>query len=998
MSEVGAELLMCSLFCLGFVLARVATRKQIIGTKGYVAKAANMARRKSLPTTDPDSCAKQLEANWAAGRADLVLVQWPKVQCFTVGALRAVIEAFVSVGQGAQIYVALGKILAKHGDLRTQEALAAACDAAGNEHLAADVRQAFAGFSIPAAKAPQVSCTVAAKAPQDRSRGGPAVYVQRLRNALQSKRPEHAVHTLADAAEAGVAVPPGCVAAVLRLLCEVAQEGQLDCASSVAATVALIPTAMLLCSETLVACLEYGVRAGDFQLLLALRTRAVQCGTTWTPGPCEALLRGLASAGDGQAVQIFDEIVGPGKVELPEASIIAVIVACVEPRQVQLAERCIEHARHTQGQLTVSQCTALMRVYGHARMFQKTCELYDRMQQDRVVPDKVAYGCLIRAAVESGRSDLARQLFSESGNPDLLNCMSLIRAAGRERNLPKALALLGQLESSPCGADVAAYNCALEACANCGDLAAGDQLLRRMEANTCIDVVSYNTYLKLISNQGDSAKAESILSSMKNCGVEPNVVTYNSLIKFSVSRHDRSSAWRLVGDMEQYGLRPDAFTCSILMGSPKQATSVYDVDQILSLVRRAKINPDEVLITGLIESCVRLRDVDRLTQIIDDFKPTGGMLTPHATAMLIRGLGHSKQLDRVWVVWRDVVGNGSRIEALHEEVFGTMVEVCLANGDIEGAVSVWHHALPVVEKFTRAAAIFASTVKACVQNKRAHVALELYESMKEVVTCTIVTYNTLIDALVRRDDLTRATALFRQMALQGASPDLITYSTLIKGHCSRGELEEALRLLGLMQRRGIMPDAVLFNSMLDGCAHKQMRCLTEMVLKDMGEANVVPSNVTISILVKLYGRCGDLPAAFQVVEEYPKKYGFKANQQVYTCLMSACISNNAQCKAMVVYKNMIRDGCVADARTYRTLLSGCTRSADVSAARQLVEDMLQGGVARAVDRDVLESMLLMASRQGGQHQDDLLLMLKRLTDAGVHVSERVRDAAMLVGR
>merc|ERR1719491_2934299 len=110
------------------------------------------------------------------------------------------------------------------------------------------------------------------------------------------------------------------------------------------------------------------------------------------------------------------------------------------------------------------------------------------------------------------------------------------------------------------------------------------------------------------------------------------------------------------------------------------------------------------------------------------------------------------------------------------------------------------------------------------------------------------------------------------MTLKNVSPDLITYSTLIKGHCSRGDLEQGLQLLGLMQRRGIAPDAVLFNSILDGCAHKQMRTLTEQVLRDMEVANVAPSNFTISILVKLYGRCGDLEAALDVVDKYPKTF------------------------------------------------------------------------------------------------------------------------------
>merc|ERR1719395_71020 len=134
----------------------------------------------------------------------------------------------------------------------------------------------------------------------------------------------------------------------------------------------------------------------------------------------------------------------------------------------------------------------MIKVYGHARLFEKACDLYETMQQDGVKPDTVVYGSLIKAAVESGRLELARQLFRESGNPDLLNYMSLIRAAGRERDVQKALMLLEELEQSPMSVDNTAYNCVLEVCVACNDRVAAEGLLRRMEAAGQVDVISYN--------------------------------------------------------------------------------------------------------------------------------------------------------------------------------------------------------------------------------------------------------------------------------------------------------------------------------------------------------------------------------------------------------------------------------------------------------------------------------------------------------------------------
>jgi len=818
-------------------------------------------------------------------------------------------------------------------------------------------------------------------------------FIQRIRTALQEKNANVAVEALVDMVHAGHSVPPGSVQAVLRLACasgtvREAKQGRI-------LRTLLAPG--VISPEITAAVLDYSARACDIVLLRETHSRASKEGIALLPAACEAILRGYAAAGDSEAVEVFDELVRGGTT-LSENALASVVSACAESRHVLMAERCAEYARGANGKLSLPLYSSLMKVYSHARLFHKTCDLYDAMKLDAVSPDTVAYGSLIRAAVESGRLELARCLFQESGNPDTLNYISLIRAAGRERDVPKALRLLEELEMSPLTVDATAYNCTLQVCASCSDRAAAEKLLTRMEKNGCLDVVSYNTYAKILLAQGACEDVDKVLSHMRSRGVHPNVITYNTLAKAAVTRQDLAGAWRLIQEMESHGVKPDAFTCSILMRGTGRATTVEDVDQILALIQRARITPDEVLVNCLLEACVRLRDAERLCGILDQFKGTGVVPSAHACAMLIKAYGHAQRPDRAWALWREVTSAG-RSDGPGEEVFASMVEACLAGGDLSGAAAVMREMGAKLEGFPRSSAIFTAVVKHCVQSKRSRLALELYSELKETISCTKVTYNTLIDALVRQDDITHATDLFRDMALQGVTPDLITYSTLIKGHCSRGDLEQGLQLLGLMQRRGIAPDAVLFNSILDGCAHKQMRTLTEQVLRDMEKAGVSPSNFTLSILVKLYGRCNDLDAAFEVVESYPHKYSFQVNAQVYTCLMSACIANSAQARALGVYDTMIKSGCRSDAKTYQTLLSGCIRHQDVDGAVRLIDDATRKGDSSAgsgslavpsLDRETSEGVLLMAVRQG--RSEAAAAMLLRLREAGMRFSDRVVNA------
>jgi pentatricopeptide repeat protein len=180
-----------------------------------------------------------------------------------------------------------------------------------------------------------------------------------------------------------------------------------------------------------------------------------------------------------------------------------------------------------------------------------------------------------------------------------------------------------------------------------------------------------------------------------------------------------------------------------------------------------------------------------------------------------------------------------------------------------------------------------------------------------------------------------------------------------------------------------------------------MRTLTERVLRDMEAAKVPPSNFTLSILVKLYGRLGDVDKAFEVVETYPAKYGFELNAIVYTCLMTSCISNDDVGRALRVFEQMKASKCAPDAKTYSTLVNGCLRKDKLEEAVQLVDDAMglgtdakkcDGPAAARLDRETIESVLFTINRRQKSQELGAPLM-ERLRKAGVEVSPRASSAA-----
>merc|ERR1719453_76798 len=169
-------------------------------------------------------------------------------------------------------------------------------------------------------------------------------------------------------------------------------------------------------------------------------------------------------------------------------------------------------------------------------------------------------------------------------------------------------------------------------------------------------------------------------------------------------------------------------------------------------------------------------------------------------------------------------------------------------------------------------------------------------------------------------------------------PDVITYSTIVKGYCMSGDVDKAHQVLQEMKRDGkSAPDEILFNSLLDGCAKQHRLDDALRLLDDMTDTNVVPSNYTLSILVKLLGRARRLNQAFTMVETICKENGFRPNIFVYTCLIQACIQNRQLGRAITLHDQVLNEGgCPPDQKTYTCLARGCLNSGAMEKAVEVI--------------------------------------------------------------
>jgi len=209
----------------------------------------------------------------------------------------------------------------------------------------------------------------------------------------------------------------------------------------------------------------------------------------------------------------------------------------------------------------------------------------------------------------------------------------------------------------------------------------------------------------------------------------------------------------------------------------------------------------------------------------------------------------------------------------------------------------------------------------------------------------------------------------------------VSYSTIVKGYCNSGNLDRALEVVEDMKARGKhVPDEVMYNSLLAGCAKEHRADEAVELLDDMRKFGVAPSNYTLSMLVKLMGRCRRINQVFTMLEDISQEYGLKINIQVYTCLIQGCFNCGQAHKAITIHDKIIKEGLTPDSMTYTVLVRGCLQAGLAEQAVHLVKwaygkspgQESSRSVAPGLNPACIDELVTMLSNSGDQQAKALL--------------------------
>jgi pentatricopeptide repeat protein len=646
----------------------------------------------------------------------------------------------------------------------------------------------------------------------------------------------------------------------------------------------------------------------------------------------------------------------------------ALLTACATVKDSELAAEILAKVELPQSDKDL--CAALIKVYASCEQWDMAVCLYEEvMIPANLKPDASLGDVLTKAATVLNRSDLLPAL-AESMSGDLGRQAKAIRAHGKEGNLQSAISVFESVKQAHPAPNSLVYNSLMEACVQCNELKTALNYFNEAKERKLANVVSYNTIMKGYLINGNCKAAQQLLVDMKESGLPASLVTYHGLLNAKVQSGDTREAWRLVDELRSVGLVPNAVTCSILLKAFVTPAQAHDLSRVIDLIESMESPMDEVLFASVAEACIRTGRLDVLSERTRLYSEKGGLqgLTAPTYGSMIKAYGQARDVEQVWVLWDEMSRRQVRPTSI---TLGCMVEALVMN---DAADQAWQLVKKISEdeahKGLLNTVIYSTILKGFAMSKRADRLMALYEEMRaKNIPCNTITYNTMLNAFAQCGDMHKVPKLLEDMknATPPVEPDIVTYSTMVKGFCAAGDVDKGMQLLRDMEEDGkLAPDEVMFNSLLDGCARQHRLEDALQLLENMKQAGVAPSNYTLSIMVKLLGRARRLNQAFAMVKSVCDEHGFRANVQVYTCLIQACFHNRHTAKALALHDQIVTEGCPLDQKAYIALVRGCLQAGAVDKAAEVVRcahhikghGMLQGpGRAPGVDARCWEEVL-----------------------------------------
>lgn len=558
---------------------------------------------------------------------------------------------------------------------------------------------------------------------------------------------------------------------------------------------------------------------------------------------------------------------------------------------------------------------------------------FDLMQRDSIKADVLAYNSLINAYAKKGLADMAVQMLHRMGSstppiqPSVVTFNTLIDACARTGNVRKAKDMKHELVKRGLKPNERTFSSIVHAYCEAGMVdEAGKEIVNMEKSGLKATAVTYSLLLHALGQKGHLNSAFSLLNTMKSLGMKPNVVTMSSLID-ACGKNDRlEMAFSLFESMKRdLQLEPNSITYSTLVDACLKSGKVERAFGVVKEMRSAGMALTEVTYTSLISELTRLKQLDRIMDILQVGTNDGG--SPGATKSAKKRYG---------------------ADSNHSSsgYFPASARSFQIASSVERSNDNWRYEPMRQRDWNLLWKLYGSSISSSVRSEleqlqeRAEEVDDALRSLSHVVrhkAAIVCSADTSKEAL---EDMLSLVLSFRDRIddLDSSSALILNLQHLELPSTEEGRANE--KACGILLRAY-------------GCYLSLKRALPVVCTLSRSE-DPAKRDIYVKKIGNILGRMN--PHSLTVASfEHMKKKGEVLNARVYNELIRSLsgdkkiMQDHELFRLYLVFQDMGMEGVEADTSTYNTLINACAGVGDVDKALETLEVMRQ----RACEPDVI---------------------------------------------
>ncbi|XP_042378580.1 pentatricopeptide repeat-containing protein At3g09650, chloroplastic-like [Zingiber officinale] len=444
--------------------------------------------------------------------------------------------------------------------------------------------------------------------------------------------------------------------------------------------------------------------------------------------------------------------------------------------------------------------------------------------------------------------------------------------------------------------DAAAFNAALNACANLGDVRRFAHLFNEMpQYQVAPDVLTHNVLIKMCARAGRKDLLVFALRRIIAADLVPCITTLHSLVAAYVGFDDLETAEKLVQAMRD-GRRD---LCSILMHPPAHDSSIGRRDE-----------EADALLEKLVMYHHSTEEEGAQPLLPKTYKPDTRMYTT-----LMKGYMKEGRVEDVVRMIRAMQQEEDPASHPDHVTYTTVITTLIKAGEMDRARSV------------------------------------LAEMARAGVPANLVTYNVLLKGYCQQLQLDKAKDLIREIPKQaGIGPNVVSYNILIDGCILIDDSAGALAYFNEMRAQGIAPSKVSYTTLMKAFALSGQPKLAHKVFDEMEkDPRVKLDRVAYNMLTEGYCRLGLLEEGKKIVEKM-RQNGFEPDVATYGCLANGIALARKPGEALLLW-NEVKERCASlpplrpDEGLLDALADVCVRAAFFKKALEIVACMEENGIS-----------------------------------------------------